>query len=111
MMVKLEEIRKQIDAEFANATKEAELLEIKTKYLGRKGVLTGLLRNISAVSVEQRPQFGKLCNEIKEAVSSRIENALAGLVSIKKDQELLRERIDITLPGRGIRHGRIHPVI
>lgn len=111
MMVKLEEIRKQIDAELANATKEAELLEIKTKYLGRKGVLTGLLRNISAVSVEQRPQFGKLCNEIKETVSSRIENALAGLVLIKKDQELLSERIDITLPGRGIRHGRIHPVI
>ncbi len=111
MMVKLEEIRKQIDNELANATEEAELLEIKTKYLGRKGVLTGLLRNISAVPVEQRPQFGKLCNEIKEAVSSRIENALTGLVSIKKDQELLRERIDITLPGRGIRHGRIHPVI
>lgn len=111
MMVKLEEIRKKIDVELDNAATEAELLEIKTRYLGRKGVLTGLLRNIGAVSAEQKPLFGKLCNEIKESVSCRIEDALTGLVSTKKDQALLREKIDVTLPGRCVRHGRLHPVI
>ena len=111
MMQDLEEVQGKFEAELESSRSEAELLEIKTKYLGRKGILTGLLRNIGAVAPEDRPQFGKRCNEIKEAISTRIEKVLAELVSGQKDQALLRERIDITLPGRTAGPGRLHPVI
>lgn len=103
-------LREEAEAELRQATTEEGLQAIRTRYLGRKGLLTGLLRNIANVAPADRPQFGKECNEIKEALSARIDGLLAELASSKKDETLLRERIDVTLPGRSVRHGRLHPV-
>jgi phenylalanyl-tRNA synthetase alpha chain len=111
MTGELEALREQADVELRKAGTEEELLAIRTRYLGRKGLLTGLLRNIANVPSEARPQFGKDCNEVKEDLSARIDRILAGMASAKKEGALLSERIDVTLPGRGVRHGRIHPVI
>ncbi|MEK7827987.1 MAG: phenylalanine--tRNA ligase subunit alpha, partial [Thermodesulfobacteriota bacterium] len=103
-------LREQAEAELRQAGTEEAFQAIRTRYLGRKGLLTGLLRNIANVAPAERPQFGKECNEVKEELSARIDELLAGLASSKKDELLLRERIDVTLPGRGVRHGRLHPV-
>jgi phenylalanyl-tRNA synthetase alpha chain len=106
----LKALREQAEAELRKAETEEELQEIRTRYLGRKGLLTGLLRNIGNVSSEERPQFGRQCNEVKETLSAGIDQLLAGLASSKKEDLLQRERLDVTLPGRGVRHGRLHPV-
>jgi len=106
----LKALREQAEAELRKAETEEELQEIRTRYLGRKGLLTGLLRNIGNVPSEERPQFGRQCNEVKETLSSGIDQLLAGLASSKKEELLQRERLDVTLPGRGVRHGRLHPV-
>ncbi len=106
----LKALREQAEAELRKAETEEELQEIRTRYLGRKGLLTGLLRNIGNVPSEERPQFGRQCNEVKEILSAGIDQLLAGLASSKKEELLQRERLDVTLPGRGVRHGRIHPV-
>ena len=111
MTGELEALREQAEVELRKAGTEEELLAIRTRYLGRKGLLTGLLRNIANVPSEARPQFGKDCNEVKEDLAARIDRILAGMASTKKEAALLSERIDVTLPGRGVRHGRIHPVI
>jgi len=110
MTAELEALRKQAEAELQKAGTEEDLQTVRTRYLGRKGLLTALLRNIGNVPPEEKPQFGKRCNEIKEELSARIDQALAGLASSKRDEVLLRERIDVTLPGRGTRPGRVHPV-
>ncbi len=110
MTGELEALREQAEAELRKVETEEELLAIRTRYLGRKGLLTGLLRNIANVPPEERPQFGKDCNEVKEGLSARIDQILAGMASSKRDEALLSERIDVTLPGRGVRYGRIHPV-
>jgi phenylalanyl-tRNA synthetase alpha chain len=110
MTGELELLREQAEAELRKAGSEEELQAIRTRYLGRKGLLTGLLRNIANVAPGDRPQFGKDCNEVKEALSAGIDEALEGLVSSRKEQVTLRERIDVTLPGRAVRHGRLHPV-
>ena len=110
MTAELEALREQAEAELRNAGTEEELQAIRTRYLGRKGLLTGLLRNIANVPPEERPQFGKDSNEVKEALSARIDQLLAGIASSKRDAALLSERIDVTLPGRGVRTGRLHPV-
>jgi len=106
----LKALREQAEAELRKAETEEELQEIRTRYLGRKGLLTGLLRNIGNVPSEERPQFGRQCNEVKETLSAGIDQLLAGLASSKREELLQRERLDVTLPGRGVRHGRLHPV-
>jgi phenylalanyl-tRNA synthetase alpha chain len=106
----LKALREQAEAELRKAETEEKLQEIRTCYLGRKGLLTGLLRNIGNVPSEERPQFGRQCNEVKETLSAGIDQLLAGLASSKKEELLQRERLDVTLPGRGVRHGRLHPV-
>src|SRR5512133_485250 len=110
MTAELEALREQAEAELRNVETEDQLLAIRTRYLGRKGLLTGLLRNIANVPPEERPQFGKDCNEVKEGLSARIDAILARMASSKRDDALLAERLDVTLPGRGVRYGRLHPV-
>jgi phenylalanyl-tRNA synthetase alpha chain len=110
MTGELEVLREQAEDELAKAGSEEEVQAIRTRYLGRKGLLTGLLRNIALVAPEERPRFGKDCNEIKESLSARIDGILDRWTSSRKERAILSERLDITLPGRAVRHGRLHPV-
>ena len=109
-MEELAALREQAEAELRKAGTEEDLLNVRTRYLGRKGLLTGLLRNISNVAPDERPEFGKRCNEVKEDLSARIDRLLAGMAASKRNEGFLREKIDVTLPGRGVRHGILHPV-
>lgn len=111
MIEELDDLQRKAEAELAIAGTEAEFLSIRTRYLGRKGILTGALRNIGQVEPEKRPLFGKRSNEIKEFLSVKIEKALEEIAVLKKDDVLLRDRIDITLPGRRVKYGRVHPII
>lgn len=111
MIEKLQQLENDALAEIAAATNEEQILAVRTKYLGRKGLLTGLLRNIAQVPDKEKPLFGKRCNEVKNILNSRIEDVLKLQSSRKRDDILLKEKIDITLPGRFIPYGRIHPVI
>ena len=106
----LSELQQEAERELAEAGTEEVLQALRIKYLGRKGLLTRLLREISNVSPEERPEFGKRCNEIKDFLSSAIDAALQEKARAEKDKLLLRERIDVTLPGRGVRPGRLHPI-
>ncbi|OHE24340.1 MAG: phenylalanine--tRNA ligase subunit alpha [Syntrophobacterales bacterium RBG_19FT_COMBO_59_10] len=110
MREELRALQERTLAELQNAGTEVELLEIRTRCLGRKGLLTGLLRDIGTVPPEERPEFGRECNEVKEDLSARIDELLAALAAAKREEVLLGERLDVTLPGRGVRHGRLHPV-
>ena len=58
--------KKDALAELETAKTEDQFLAVRTKYLGRKGLLTGLLRNIAQVPDAEKPLFGKRCNELKE---------------------------------------------
>ena len=86
-------------------------MTVKTKYLGRKGLLTGLLRNISRVPDEEKPLFGKRCNELKNSLNARFDQAIEQYTSRNKEQALFKEKIDVTLPGRSVNCGRVHPVV
>lgn len=97
-------------AELQEASNQEQILLIRTKYLGRKGLLTGQLRNIAQVPDEQRALFGKRCNEIKISLSSIIEEELNKQSQNENENKLLKEKIDVTLPGRAIKYGRIHPI-
>src|SRR3989339_691212 len=100
MTGELESLRKQAETELQKAETEAEFQEIRTRYLGRKGLLTGLLRNIANVLPQDRALFGKECNESKDLISARIDQRLAEIAVFGKEKALCSEKIDVTLPAR-----------
>jgi phenylalanyl-tRNA synthetase alpha chain len=111
MISELQQLEKSALAELETAKTEDQFLLIRTKYIGRKGLLTGLLRNIAQVSDAEKPLFGKLSNQLKNLLNTKIEEALQRQAIRNKEDVLLKEKIDVTLPGSVIKCGRIHPVI
>ena len=85
MIDDLQQLEKNALAELENAA-EDQILDIRIKYLGRKGLLTGILRNIAQISEEERPLFGKRCNEIKERLNTKIEAVLQDQTHRKKNE-------------------------
>ena len=92
------------------ASSPAELEQLRVDYLGKKGQLTSLLKNLGTLSPKDRPKAGALINEVKQE--------LAGLLNARKDdleqqalaEKLAAERVDVTLPGRRVDAGGLHPI-
>ena len=78
-------------------------------YMGRRGRLTGLLRSIGSLTPEQRRTVGSLANQSKSLLEQRLADRLEGLCQAEMDHLSKAERIDITLPGRPVSTGRLHP--
>jgi phenylalanyl-tRNA synthetase alpha chain len=91
------------------AIKSGELLEsFRVKYLGRKGLFTGLLRQLPQAPAAERPRLGKLANQFKQEIEAQFS---------AKSQQLTADRTDaagpvhdLSLPGRFIQPGKLHPV-
>ncbi len=110
MRGQLEQMRQQVVAAIAAATTEDALNEIRVRYLGRKGELTGLMKGLGALPPEERPKVGQLVNVVKEEMEGAIDAALTTAREAATAQRLATERIDVTLPGRRRRLGSKHPV-
>jgi len=93
-----------------NASDLGTLDQVRVDYLGKKGELTALLKGLGQMSAEERPAAGAKINEAKELVSERINTRKAELESAAINQQLAEETIDVTLPGRGVSGGGLHPV-
>lgn len=105
------QLEKAAEEEIRSADNLETLEAIRVKYLGRKGLLTGLLRKLGAVEPKKRKSLGGLLNKAKTTLSGEIEARRAALKSARDEASLLDERIDITLPGRISAVGRLHPTI
>jgi phenylalanyl-tRNA synthetase alpha chain len=110
MREKLEQMRKEALSCIAQASGETALQEIRVRFLGRKGELTGLMKGLGALSAEERPVVGQLVNTIKDEIESRLEGALTQARDQEIQQRLQLERIDVTLPGRRLTCGTKHPI-
>jgi phenylalanyl-tRNA synthetase alpha chain len=100
------------DALSAVAASESEsaLDDVRVHYLGKKGALTALLKQLGNVSAEERPKFGQLVNEAKDQVQEKITERKSSLVKAALDAKLATETIDISLSGKGQEVGGLHPV-
>jgi len=101
-----QQARAAVDA----ATDLKVLDDIRVQYLGKKGLLTGQLKQLGKLSAEERPQAGQAINLAKKAVQQAIEARKADLQNAALEAALAAERIDVTLPGRGQQSGGLHPV-
>jgi phenylalanyl-tRNA synthetase alpha chain len=88
----------------------AKLDEIRVGYLGKSGLLTAQLKQLGKLPPEQRPQAGQAINKVKQALQQAIEARKAELEAQNLNQRLASETIDVTLPGRGLSRGGLHPV-
>lgn len=102
----VEEARAAIEA----APNLAELEQVETRYLGRNKGLNELRRSIGTLPQEQRPLFGARINEAVETLSALIHERRAALTEQELQQRLSREILDVTLPGRTLPTGRLHPL-
>ncbi len=97
-------------AEIAQAPDPAALEELQVKYLGRKGELTAVLRGIGALPAEDRPRVGALANEVGEKVKEALAQRGGVVRGAAQETRLAAEKVDVTLPGRSIARGTLHPV-
>jgi phenylalanyl-tRNA synthetase alpha chain len=98
-------------AAISEATTPEALDEVATRYLGRKGELTVVLRGIGELPAEARPQAGQVANRIREEVEEALAARRGALVASTIEARFAGEAIDVTLPGRPLRRGSLHPVI
>ena len=83
---------------------------LRVKYLGKKGELTGILRQMGSLSAEERPQMGQLANKLREDIEREIEERKNALEGALLGAKLEAEAVDVTLPGSTARLGHKHPM-
>lgn len=106
----LQSLKKAFLDEIAAVTDLAALQQIKSRFTGKKGLLTEKLKALSSLSPEEKRSYGKLVNEIKEFIEGTVKEKELDLKEIEKENRLLNEKIDITLPGKPVFFGRKHPI-
>ncbi len=106
----LKDLLPQLELELAKITGLEQLSPLKTKYIGKKGLLTAILRQIGRLSPEERPAAGSLANRIKGRIQEKLDQREANLRAQRQEEIFAEETLDITLPGRQPAIGKIHPV-
>lgn len=110
MEQQLKDLRESAVAELMKADSPDTLNDLRVKYLGKKGSLTGILRGMGALSAEERPRIGQIVNRIRGELEGLIESKGAELKDAELAKRLASERIDVTLPGRRMSEGHRHPL-
>ena len=110
MKQQLENITIQAKAMIAECASETEIEALRVKYLGKKGELTVLLKQMGSLSPEERPIMGQLVNQAKVEVESLITQKSQELKQKALEEKLLEETIDITMPAKEVKKGKLHPL-
>jgi phenylalanyl-tRNA synthetase alpha chain len=109
-MEELQQILDQALQQFAVIGDEAELEQVKARYLGKEGVLTVLLKGLGKLSADERPAAGARINQVKQSIEAALLQRREALQQDKLAHKLAAESLDVTLPGRGLGTGGLHPV-
>ena len=110
MKEQLAKIRAEALSAFEGVKDAAALDELRVKYLGKKGELTAVLKQMGRLSAEERPAMGQLANEVRAALESALETAARKMEAAALELKLKAETVDVTIPGRQVQVGRRHPM-
>ncbi len=109
-MQELEKILDEALQQFAAIEQAAELEQAKARYLGKEGRLSALLKGLGKLSAEERPAAGVRINRVKQGIESALQKRREALQYNQLQLKLKAEALDVTLPGRGLGCGGLHPV-
>lgn len=110
MKKQLEEIKVSATNALSAADDLATLDSLRVKYLGKKGELTVLLKQMGGLSTEERPVIGQLANEVRETLSRTIESQKKRIQEAALLSRLSEESLDVTIPGKAVTIGHQHPM-
>jgi len=110
MLELIEQITQNFQTDINAAATSQDLEQIKVKYLGKKGPLQDLMRELKDVAQEDRPLMGKRINELKTNLEEAIEKTKNKLIGSEEQDALKKEALDITLPGRRRNLGKRHVI-
>ena len=110
MKQQLEEIKKSALDVIENLKDMQQVENARIKYLGKKGELTAILKQMGKLSAEERPVIGQLANEIRAELDKKITDKTKELKEAALNEKLKNEAIDVTMPGESVELGHIHPL-
>ncbi len=106
----IKKIKEDFDSQLEKATSSSEIDQIKVRFLGKKGPIQDLMRSLKEVSKEERPQIGKLINELKVDLTKSCHHTFESLLLQEEKIKLQTQKVDVTLPGKRRFQGRSHPI-
>jgi phenylalanyl-tRNA synthetase alpha chain len=109
-MENLELLASEAEKAVDQAADVSSLDQVRVEYLGKKGLLTGLLKGLGKLSPEERPAAGARINEVKQQVQEKINLRRESMEHAAVEARLASESVDVTLPGRGEDLGGLHLV-
>lgn len=110
MEQQLATLKNEAEQEISRASDLETLNEAKVKYLGKKGALTAILRNMGGLDPAERPRVGQLVNQVRDYLETLFANKENDLKSAAKALRLAEEKIDVSLPGSVFSRGHQHPL-
>ncbi|UOF92694.1 phenylalanine--tRNA ligase subunit alpha [Fodinisporobacter ferrooxydans] len=111
MQQQLQELRQQALREIKSIKNLQNLQEWKVRYLGKKGLLTQVLRSMGELPADERPLMGQLVNEVRGALEQELAASEQKIKQLELNNRLNQEWIDVTLPGRRQLPGTEHPLL
>ncbi len=106
----LESIAREAKASLELAQSKQELENIRVKYLGKKGELTAVLKQMGKLTPEERPVMGQLANEVRATIEALIEATDEKIKKEELEKKLREEKLDVTMPGKKSELGHKHPL-
>lgn len=110
MKEKLEQIKLQALENIQNASSTEVLENLRVSVLGKKGELTGILKQMGSLSPEERPIIGGLANKIRAEIENQLSEKQTELKSLELEKKLKEEKIDVTMPVEPAELGKLHPL-
>ena len=109
-MSDLNNILSSFESKFSSIKNKDDLQNLKSEFFGKNGSISLQFKKMGSLNPEERKNFAKELNTIKDQLTSKIEKKFKDFENLEINQKLKDEKIDITLPIRSIQHGKIHPV-
>jgi phenylalanyl-tRNA synthetase alpha chain len=106
----LQTLKNKAFSDIQQAVSTQSLEEIRVEFLGKKGLLTEVLKGMATLDVAQRPLIGQAANEIKTEIQALYQERVTGLQRQERDARLREEAVDVSLPGHGTDLGLRHPL-
>lgn len=107
---KLQALKEEAVQKVQSISEKKELQDIKVSYLGKKGVITGLMKEMKSLPNEEKPKFGQLVNDARQTVEKAIAEVEEKIQRELINRKLASETVDITLPGKALTSGASHPL-
>ena len=107
MKEKIKQVRDEFRKKIDSLNSRSDLKKVKNEYLGRRGIIAQLLKNITSLPEKDKPEIGKLLNETKKQIQQMIEEKEELL---SRHESVARKIFDITVPGRKFKIGTMHPI-